>query len=127
MKEYSVRTWRGALVVWAVGILIEALAYQAFRLLIRESIDSSWFLLVFGRYLLFRVVYSLIPITMGIAFIHANKLSIRWAYLVVLITSLVAPLYFTIYETRNFDPSIIGFCIISIVLLYLLRFKLNLR
>ena len=127
MTEYSVRTWKGALIVWAVGILLEAFAYESYRLLIRESIDSSWFISVVGRYLLFRVFYSLIPVTLGIVLIRANKLSTRWAYLVILIISLIAPLYFTATETVNFDPSIIGFCILSIAFLYLLHFRLSPR
>jgi len=124
MMKRSVQTWEGAFIVWIISTIIEALAYQTYRLLIIGSFDTSWFLSVFSRYLLFRVIYSLIPILVGIALIHASKLSTGWAYLVVALMNLIAPLYFSMLsETVHFDPSIIGFSLGSILLLYVLRFR----
>ena len=122
--RHSVRSFWGALIVWVCATVIEALTYQTYRLLLAGSIESSWFFSVLSRYLLFRLAYSLAPVLVGAALIHAYKLNPRWAYLVLAIATLLVPAYFTLCsETPQFDPAIIGFCLASIGGLYLLHFK----
>lgn len=120
----TVQSFSGALLVWACATLIEAIAYQVYRLLLASSFEWSWFLSVLSRYLLFRLAYSLAPVLMGAALIHAYRPSIGWAYVMITASSLIVPLYFTLWaETPLFDPAIIGFCLATMSLIYLMRFK----
>jgi hypothetical protein len=114
-------SFRSALILWLLATIVEAFLYQTFRSVIMESIEGASYLSVLLKYLLFRVSYSMIPVLVGAALIGGSKPERRWSYIIMTIASLQAPAILSFTETVLFDPSIMGWCIASYALLYVLN------